>query len=43
LAKLKIDHMLFANRDILGIGRHGGEVEFEENLTKLKASGANPV
>jgi hypothetical protein len=43
MAKLKIDHMLFANRDIFRDWSAWREVEFEENLTKLKASGANPV
>ena len=43
MAKLKTDHMLFANRDIFRDWSAWREVEFEEKLAKLKASGANPV
>lgn len=43
MAKLKTNHMLFANRDIFRDWSAWREVEFEEKLAKLKASGANPV
>jgi hypothetical protein len=43
MAKLKADHMLFANRDIFRDWSAWREVEFEEKLAKLKASGSNSV
>jgi len=43
MEKLRSDHMLFANRDIFRDWSAWREVEFEEKLAKLKASGANPV
>ena len=43
MAKLKTDHMLFANRDIFRDWSAWREVEFEEKLAKLKSAGTNPA
>jgi hypothetical protein len=43
MAKLRSDHLLFVNRDIFRDWSAWREVEFEEKLAKLKASGVNLV